>query len=241
MQALTNTWVYLAETPLLWLTITLVVYQAGAVLYRHFNSLTILNPIISAIVILVVLLLLTGTPYETYFEGAQFVHFLLGPATVALAVPLYRYFKKLTRLFVPVSGALLIGSLTGTLSAVGLGWLFDLSTGTLLSLAPKGITTPIAMGVAEQIGGLPSLTTVFVVFTGILGALLGQKSLDLLRVRDFSVRGFTLGLSAHGLGTAVAFQEDEEVGAFAGLAMGLNGAVTAVLVPLLMQLLGLRP
>ena len=240
MQALTNTWVYLAQTPLLWLTITLIVYQLSALLYRRLNSPTILNPIITSIVVLVTLLLVAGTPYETYFEGAQFVHFLLGPATVALAVPLYRYYKKLMQMFGPVSVALIIGSLTGTLSAVGIGWLFNLSQATLLSLAPKSITTPIAMGVAEKIGGLPSLTTVFVVLTGIIGALLGQKSLDLLRIRDLSVRGFTLGLSAHGLGTAIAFQEDEEAGAFAGLAMGLNGAVTAVLVPILVQLTGLR-
>ena len=240
MQALTNTWVYLAQTPLLWLTITLIVYQLSSMLYHRLNSPAFLNPIIPSIVVLVTLLLVTGTPYQTYFEGAQFVHFLLGPATVALAVPLYRYYKKLVQMFVPVSGALIIGSIMGTLSAVGIGWLLNLSQPTLLSLAPKSITTPIAMGVAEQIGGLPSLTTVFVVLTGIIGALLGQKSLDLLRVQDQSVRGFTLGLSAHGLGTATAFQEGEEAGAFAGLAMGLNGAVTAILVPLLVQLLGLR-
>ena len=240
MQALTNTWVYLAQTPLLWLTITLIVYQLSALLHRRLNSPTLLNPIITSIVVLVTLLLITGTPYEVYFEGAQFVHFLLGPATVALAVPLYRYYKKLMQMFGPVSGALIIGSIIGTLSAVGIGWLFNLSQATLLSLAPKSITTPIAMGVAEQIGGLPSLTTVFVVLTGIIGALLGQKSLDLLRIRDYSVRGFTLGLSAHGPGTATAFQEDEEAGAFAGLAMGLNGAVTAILVPILVQLMGWR-
>jgi predicted murein hydrolase (TIGR00659 family) len=240
VQALTNTWVYLAQTPLLWLTITLIVYQLSALLYRRLNSPTVLNPIITSIVVLVTLLLVAGTPYEIYFEGAQFVHFLLGPATVALAVPLYRYYKKLMQMFGPVSVALIIGSLTGTLSAVGLGWLFNLSQATLLSLAPKSITTPIAMGVAEQIGGLPSLTTVFVVLTGIIGALLGQKSLDLLRIQEHSVRGFTLGLSAHGLGTAIAFQEDEEAGAFAGLAMGLNGAVTAILVPILVQLMGWR-
>jgi predicted murein hydrolase (TIGR00659 family) len=240
VQALTNTWVYLAQTPLLWLTITLIVYQLSALLYRRLGSPTLLNPIITSIVVLVTLILITGTPYEIYFEGAQFVHFLLGPATVALAVPLCRYYKKLMQMFGPVSGALIIGSIIGAVSAVGIGWLFNLSQATLLSLAPKSITTPIAMGVAEQIGGLPSLTTVFVVLTGIIGALLGQKSLDMLRIRDHSVRGFTLGLSAHGLGTATAFQEDEEAGAFAGLAMGLNGAVTAILVPILVQLMGWR-
>ncbi len=239
MQALTNTWVYLAETPLLWLTITLVVYQLSAVLYRRLNGITILNPIISSILVLVALLLITDTPYETYFAGAQFVHFLLGPATVALAVPLYRYYKKLTEMLVPVSAALLIGALVGIISAVGIGWLFHLSQETLLSLAPKSITTPIAMGVSEQIGGLPSLTTVFVVMTGIFGALLGPKCLDLFRIRHDGVRGFALGLSAHGLGTAVAFQESEEAGAFSGLAMGLNGALTAVLVPLIIHWLAL--
>ncbi len=239
MRAITNTWVYLAETPLLWLTVTLIVYQLGAVLYRRLNSVTLFNPIITSILVLVALLMITGTPYETYFEGAQFVHFLLGPATVALAVPLYRNYKKLTQMFVPVTGALLIGSLTGILSAIGVGWLFSLSSETLLSLAPKSITTPIAMGVSEQIGGLPSLTTVFVVLTGIVGALLGPKSLDLMRIRDGSVRGFALGLSAHGLGTAIAFQEGEETGAFSGLAMGLNGAVTAILVPFIIRLIGL--
>jgi len=237
MQSITNTWVYLAETPLLWLTITLIVYQLSAVLYRRLNAITILNPIITSILVLVLLLVLTHTPYETYFEGAQFVHFLLGPATVALAVPLYRYYTKLTQMFMPVSIALLIGALVGILSAMGIGWLFQLSQETLLSLAPKSITTPIAMGVSEQIGGLPSLTTVFVVLTGILGALIGPKSLDLLRIRHASVRGFALGLSAHGLGTAIAFQEGDEAGAFSGLAMGLNGALTAVLVPLIIHLL----
>ena len=239
MKAITNTWVYLAETPLLWLTVTLAVYQLSAVLYRRLNSITILNPIITSILVLVTLLIITDTPYETYFEGAQFVHFLLGPATVALAVPLYHYYKKLTEMFVPVSVALLIGALIGILSAVGIGWLFQLSQETLLSLAPKSITTPIAMGVSEQIGGLPSLTTVFVVLTGILGALFGPKSLDLLRIKHSSVRGFALGLSSHGLGTAIAFQESEEAGAFSGLAMGLNGALTAILVPLIIHWLNL--
>lgn len=236
MQIITNTWVYLAQTPLLWLTITLIVYQLSALLYRRLKTPTLLNPIITSIVVLVTLLLVTKTPYEIYFEGAQFIHFLLGPATVALAVPMYRYYRKLMQMFWPVSGALIIGSIVGILSAVGIGWLFNLSQVTLLSLAPKSVTTPIAMGIAEQIGGLPSLTTVFVILTGIIGALLGQKILDLLRIRDYSIRGFTLGLSAHGLGTATAFQEGEEAGAFAGLAMGLNGTVTAILIPILVQL-----
>lgn len=235
MQTITDTWVYLAQTPLLWLTITLIVYQLSATLYQRTNYNTLLNPVVVSVIVLVTLLLSTSTPYEVYFEGAQFVHFLLGPATVALAIPLYRYHKQLTQMFIPLSAALLIGSFTGIVSAIGLGYIFNLTPEMLLSLGPKSVTTPIAMGIAEQVGGLPSLTTVFVIFTGIVGALLGSKTLNLLRIRDQSIRGFTLGLSAHGLGIAAAFQEDQEAGAFAGLAMGLNGAATSILLPILIR------
>ncbi len=236
-QNLTDTWVYLAQTPLLWLAATLLVYQAAYALYRRANFLPLLNPVPVAIALLVGLLLATGTPYPVYFDGAQFVHFLLGPATVALALPLYNHSARLRQLLVPVLGALLIGSATAIVSAIGLGWLLGLSRETLLSLAPKSITTPIAMGVSEQIGGLPSLTAVLVILTGITGATLAGDVLNLLQVRDNSVRGFALGLTSHGLGTARAFQMHEEAGAFSGLGMGLNGLVTAILVPLLVRLL----
>jgi len=149
VQTLTNTWVYLAQTPLLWLTITLIVYQLSALLHRRLNSTTILNPIITSIVVLVTLLLITGTPYETYFEGAQFVHYLLGPATVALAVPLYRYYKKLMQMFGPVSGALIIGSIIGIIYMLGgvvvdppAPWVSDPSIGSVLMW-----TTVYAVGV----------------------------------------------------------------------------------------------
>ncbi len=236
---LTDTWVYLAQTPLLWLTATLVVYQVAYFFYQRANYLPLLNPVPIAVVALITLLLATETPYQTYFDGAQFVHFLLGPATVALAIPLYNHYAKLKQLLIPVLGALLIGSATAIVSAVGLGWLLGLSHETLLSLAPKSITTPIAMGVSEQIGGLPSLTAALVILTGIIGATVAKEVLDLLRVRDNSIRGFAMGLSAHGLGTARAFQMHDEAGAFSGLGMGLNGLATAILVPILIQLMKL--
>jgi predicted murein hydrolase (TIGR00659 family) len=183
--------------------------------------------------------MLTGTPYTTYFEGAQFVHFLLGPATVALAVPLYAHFGKLRRMALPVLAALLAGSATAAGSAMLLAWALGGTPATLMSLAPKSVTTPIAMGIAEKIGGLPSLTAVLVILTGILGASLGRYVLDLLRIRDHGVRGFAVGVAAHGIGTARAFQVSEEAGAFAGLAMGLNGLATALLLPLVLHWLGL--
>jgi predicted murein hydrolase (TIGR00659 family) len=176
---------------------------------------------------------LSGTPYATYFDGAKFVHFLLGPATVALAVPLYGQLPRLKRMFGPLLLALLAGSLTAIGSAMALGSWLGASRQTVLSLAPKSVTTPIAMGVAEKIGGLPSLTAVLVVTTGVLGAIMVRGLLRLLRIdeNDHAVLGFSVGVAAHGIGTARAFQISETAGAFAALAMGLNGLLTALLLP----------
>jgi predicted murein hydrolase (TIGR00659 family) len=231
-------WVYLSATPLLGLTVTLLAYQAAYWLYSKSGLNPLANPVAISVAMLVALLMLTGTPYETYFEGAQFVHFLLGPATVALAVPLYANLDKLKRNLLPLGGALLAGSVTAVASAVAVGWSLGASRETLLSLAPKSVTTPIAMGIAEKLGGLPSLTAVLVVCTGILGAVLARGTLNLLRIEDHAVRGFAVGVAAHGIGTARAFQVSETVGAFAGLAMGLNGLATAFLFPLALPFWG---
>jgi len=231
-------WVYLSASPLLWLTATLAAYQGAFWLYRKAHMNPLANPVAIAVAALVALLWFTGTPYPVYFEGAQFVHFLLGTATVALAVPLYANLGTLKKNLVPLGGALLAGSVTAAVSAVGIGWALGASRETLLSLAPKSATAPIAMGVAEKLGGLPSLTAVLVVSTGILGAVLARGTLNLLRIEDHAVRGFAVGVAAHGIGTARAFQVSEKMGAFAGLAMGLNGLLTAFLFPLLARLWG---
>jgi putative effector of murein hydrolase len=140
-------------------------------------------------------------------------------------------------MLLPLTLALLIGSITAIVAAAGLGQVLGLSQSTLLSLAPKSVTTPIAMGVAEKVGGLPSLTAVLVILTGILGNMLGKEILELCHIHDHSVQGFAIGLTSHGIGTARAFQISQEAGAFAGLAMGLNGALTAVIVPILVQVI----
>jgi len=230
-------WVYLSASPLLWLTITLIAYQAAYWVYAHSDFNPLLNPVPIAIVTLVVALKATGTAYATYFEGAQFVHFLLGPATVALAVPLYAQFDKLRKLVMPLGGALMAGSVTAIVSVLAIGWALGASDATLLSLVPKSVTAPIAMGIAEKLGGIPSLTAVLVILTGISGAVMAKYVLDALRIKDFSVRGFAVGIAAHGIGTARAFQVNEEAGAFAGLGMGLNGLLTAVLVPVVVGLI----
>jgi len=235
-QTFSEIWVYLSASPLLGLTVTLLAYQAAYWVYVKAKMNPLANPVALSVAMLVGLLWFTDTPYPTYFEGAQFVHFLLGPATVALAVPLYANLDALKRNLLPLGGALVAGSATAVLSAVGIGWALGASRETLLSLAPKSVTTPIAMGIAEKLGGLPSLTAVLVVTTGIVGAVLARSTLNLLRVRDHAVRGFAVGIAAHGIGTARAFQVSETMGAFAGLGMGLNGMTTAFLFPVLVTL-----
>jgi len=226
-------WVYLAASPLMGLTITLLAYQGAFRIYQRSGCNPLANPVLIAVTALVVFLSITGTAYETYFAGAQFVHFLLGPATVALAVPLYMQLKRVRAMLWPVLAGLLAGSLTAIGSAVLVGRLFGASETTQLSLAPKSVTTPIAMGIAERIGGIPSLTAVLVIVTGILGALGARWVFDAMRLRDPAIRGFAIGVASHGIGTARAFQVNEQSGAFAALAMGLNGALTALLVPVL--------
>ena len=226
-----DVWVYLSATPLLGLTATLLAYQAAQGVHRAAGSHPLANPVALAVLLLALGLWATGTPYATYFEGAQFVHFLLGPATVALAVPLYEQLHRLRRLGGPLLLGLLAGTAAGTVTAVGVAWALGASPATLASLVPKSVTTPVAMGVAEALGGLPSLTAVLVVSTGVLGAATGRMVLDALRVHDPMVRGFAMGTVAHGIGTARAFQVSPETGAFAGLAMGLSAVLSALLLP----------
>lgn len=227
-------WVYLAASPLLGLTLTLLAYQGAVWINQRCKGHPLANPVLLAVTALVTLLWITNTSYQTYFDGAQFVHFLLGPATVALAIPLHAQCDKLKRMAVPLLVALFAGSLSAALSAVLIGKWLGGSEATLYSLAPKSVTTPIAMGIAERLGGLPSLTAVLVILTGILGAVGAQGLCALMKCRDPAVQGFAMGVASHGIGTARAFQISEQTGAFSALAMGLNGLLTAVLLPVLL-------
>jgi len=222
-------------TPALCLAMTAGVYLGAFRLHHRLGRAPWANPTALATGILVLLLWLFRVPYESYFAGANLVHFLLGPATVALGLSLYSQRERIRALALPGLAALLVGSLTGILSAVGLAKLFGADRALLATLAPKSATTPIAMGIAESTGGEPSLTAVVVILTGILGAVLARPLMTLLGVKDRAARGFALGIACHGLGTAAAFEEGPEAGTLAGLAMGLNGFLTALLVPLVMR------
>ncbi len=226
-------WTYLRQDPLLWLTATLVAYALGDLAFRRAGRRPLVNPVLVAVALLAVLLRVTGTPYERYFDGAQFVHFMLGPATVALAVPLYANLRLIRSAFWPMLAALIAGSVTALVSAVAIGAVFGLRGETLLSLAPKSVTAPVALGVSETIGGAPNLTAVLVIITGITGAVVATPLLNLFRIRDWRARGLSVGIAAHGIGTARAFQVNETAGAFAGIGMGLNALLTALIAPLL--------
>lgn len=225
----------LAGNPLTWLVLTLVVYQAAHWLWRRGRMNPVLNPVLLSIALLSAILTVTGTDYARFFSGAQLVHFLLGPATVALAVPLYRQLGQLLRSAGALAAGLLAGSAAAILASLGIGWALGASRQTIMSLAPKSVTSPIAMGIADQIGGLPSLTAVLVILTGIAGAVGGAWLLDRLRVTDERARGVAMGTASHGIGTARALQMGEVTGAFSGLAMGLNGIATALLTPILVR------
>ncbi len=236
MQDFTEVWVYLSTSPLTHLTLTLVAFQVGSWVYNRSGMNPLLNPVLLSILIIIAVLFATDTGYDDYFGGAQFVHFLLGPATVALAVPLYRQFEKVRRSAVGIVASIAVGSVTASVSAVLLAWLLGSTRETLASLAPKSVTTPVAMGITEKLGGLPSLTAIMVIVTGIAGAMLGPAVLNLVRVRNMAARGLAMGTASHGIGTARAMQVDEVAGAFSGLAMGINALATALLLPLLWAL-----
>jgi len=234
---LTHFWVYLSASPLLGLTLTLCAYVFAQSVYARCGLSPLANPVAIAIAIISLVLVASGMSYQRYFAGAQFVHFLLGPATVALALPLARQVPRLRRSLVPLVCALLAGSVTAIVTAVVVAVLLRASPELVRTIAPKSATSPIAMAVSEHLGGIPALTAVLVICTGIFGAIVGRSLMNVLRVQSHAARGLALGVAAHGIGTARAFQVSAEMGAYAGLGMGLNGVLTALLAPWLVPLL----
>lgn len=229
-------WSYLNREPLLWLTATLVGYAIGDALFRASGRKPYMNPVLIAVALLAAALAITGTPYATYFEGAKFVHFMLGPATVALAIPLFVNVAKVRKSALPMIGALIAGSLTAILTALGIAYALGVRGSVLISLTPKSATAPVAMGVSENLGGSPTLTAVMVILTGIIGAIVATPLLNLLNIKDWRARGFATGVASHGIGTARALQVNETAGAFAAVGMGMNAILTAVLAPFVVRL-----
>lgn len=237
LDRLHSTWLSLAQSsPLPWLVLTLIVYLAAMAIYKKSGNRPSLIPVFTGVVVIVGILMVTGTPYETYRSGVSLLGLMIGPATVALAIPLYAQRERIKELWLPISVALFVGCLVALFSALGIAWLFGGSEATLIAVAPKSATIPIALPMAERFGGKPSLAAVAVAITGISGTMMAPLLCRFLRLKDPAVEGFAIGLTAHAIGTARAIQINPTAGAFSALAMGLNGVATAVLMPLVLAI-----
>jgi putative effector of murein hydrolase len=225
-------WVYLASTPLFGLTATLATYVVVHGVHERLGRPPWANPVLWSVVAIGGVLLATATPYPAYFAGAQFVHVLLGPAVVALGWPLWQRRDEVRRRGLPLAVAALAGGACAAVSAVALGWALGLPDAVLRSLVPKSVTAPVAMGIAQQIGGVPALAAVVAVLTGMVGAVSARFLFDALGIRAWSARGFALGTASHGIGAARALQVHADAGAYAGIALGLQVVLAALLMPL---------
>lgn len=229
-------WGHVQSLPIFWLLLTLLVFHLASQLAQRSKGFPLANPVGLSILTLVLVLYFSKTPYTTFFAGTQWINFLLAPATVALAVPLYLQQGRIRSMALPLMLTLVCGSILAVISSEGIGWLLGASPSSLISLAPKSATAPVAMGIVEKLGGIVSLTAAVVILTGVTGAVAAPWVLDRLHIQEPAVRGFAMGLVSHGIGTARAFQESQEAGAFAGLGMGLNALMTSLLVPILYRL-----
>jgi predicted murein hydrolase (TIGR00659 family) len=237
MRSPVELWVYLSTSPLIWLTLTVCTWIAATELSIRLKRNPLVNPVLTSILFLSVVMAVFSIPYERFFAGAQFVHFLLGPATVAIAVPLYKQWHEVKRVLVPIGIALTVGSVVAIVSVVALGTLVGLPREVMIAFLPKSATAGVAMAVSASLGGNPSLTAVLVILTGIIGALIVTPMMNRMGIRDYAARGFAVGLTAHGIGTARAYEVDPTAGLFAGIAMALNAVATSILVPVAASLL----
>lgn len=228
---ISDIWVYLSGSPLLALVLTLGAYLLGMTVYERSQRHPLANPVLIAVVVVTLSISGLEMPYAKYFEGAQFVHFLLGTATVALAIPIYKGLASLKGRVGVLLLSLVAGGLTSAFTAVGMARWLGVDEALVRGLVTKSVTAPIAMGIAERVQASPTLTAIFAVSTGILGAVLGRYVLDALRVTAWWQRGFALGVAAHGIGTSRAFSVHPEAGAYASLGMGLHGIAGALLIP----------
>jgi len=230
-RAILDVWTPLAPTPLLWIVLTLAAYVAAQRFQSLCGNTSLANPVLVAITVVAAVVLLTGASYKTYFAGAQFINFLLGPTTVALAVPLARNLRHMRGSLVGIFLALLAGSISSIIGGISLVWLLGGSRAVALSMAPKAVTTPIAMAVSAQIGGIPALTAALAIIGGIVAAIVGKFMLGQMRIADWRAHGLAAGVAGSGVAAARVAPLDELAAAFAALGIALNGLVTALIVP----------
>lgn len=222
----------LLTSPLFALTLSLAAFQAGTLCYRLSNQFALFHPTVLGAVIVALALTLLDISFDNYLQDNNALMFLLGPATVALAVPLFQQLKLIRGLLIPMTITVISGAIVASASAVMIAYWLGASPETLLSLAPKSITTPIAMSVANEIGGLTALATGAVVLTAVVGISAGPLLFKWMKISDPRIWGFCLGISAHGVGTARSFELNATAGAFSSLALCLTGTFSAIMIPI---------
>lgn len=227
----------LLRSPLALVLTTLLTYQAGLWLRRRLRGHPLVQPVVISIAGTAAVLVALDVDYAAYADDARLISFWLGPATVALALPLHRQTRRLRGVVTPMLVAIPLGALVSIATAYGLVLLCGGAETLALTMSPKAATTPISIALSQQVGGIPALTAVVTIVAGILGAVLGPAVLTLARVRDLRARGLAMGASAHGIGTSRALTESETEGAFSGLSMGLTALMTSLLLPLFLWLL----
>ena len=225
------------NNPIILLAITFGIYYVARQIQK-WTGWVVLNPILITIAALIALLQLTGISYETYEQGGQYIDFWLKPAIVALGVPLYQHLGHIRRQLLPILMSQLVGCLVGLVSVTLIASALGASHEVIVSLAPKSVTTPIAMEVSKTSGGIPSLTAAIVVIVGLFGAVFGFKILEVWHVRNPFSQGISMGTAAHAVGTSRAMEKGETYGAYSSLGLILNGVLTALLTPFVLKLLG---
>lgn len=225
------------SNPIILLAITFGIYYVARQIQKR-TGWVVLNPILITIVALIALLQLTGISYETYEQGGQYIDFWLKPAIVALGVPLYQNLGQIRRQLLPILMSQLVGCLVGLVSVTMIASALGASHEVIVSLAPKSVTTPIAMEVCKTSGGIPSLTAAIVVIVGLFGAVFGFKILEVWHVHNPFSQGISMGTAAHAVGTSRAMEKGEIYGAYSSLGLILNGVLTALLTPFVLKLLG---
>lgn len=220
------------------LALTFGLFFAAKLLQKR-TGIMLLNPILLTIALLILFLKAAGISYETYEKGGQLIEFWLRPAVVALGVPLYLQLETIKKQLLPIFISQLAGCIVGVVSVVLIAWFMDAPPEIIYSLAPKSVTTPIAMEVTKTLGGIPSLTAAVVVCVGLLGGILGMKSMKIMHVHSPMAQGLSLGTAAHAVGTSTAMDVSRKYGAFASLGLTLNGILTALLTPTILELMGI--
>ena len=224
------------DTAIFGVLISIIAFEIGLWLNKKTKS-ALVNPLIIAIVLVVVFLLVFNIDYEIYNKGGSIISFFLGPATVVLAVPLYKQIEKLKENAVPIIAGILVGSIVAILSVIYLGKLFKLDEVIILSLIPKSTTAAISMEISKEIGGIPALTMAATVIAGISGNIIGTSICKLFKIEYKTSIGLGLGTASHAVGTAKAMELGEIEGAMSSLSIGIAGLITVIIVPWFIKIL----